>query len=793
MVYRYSWIAGAGALLFVLYQLNGLLRPTIEGPPWQLVVVAALILGVVITWAALSYRMPTWMVILINAVAAVIAIGRVSAPETTVGLLPTAATLTQLDAQMEQALAIVRNGVEPVIPVAGLIVMLLVLFWVVGFLFAWGLSKGRPYVALLPPLVIALQFATMDRHSTSVWRAGIFVALVAAGLFAIRYDQRVQTSGRMVPVGQFARTESFLSRSAGGLMAAIVAATMVAVTTLGALVPSDGVVDWRSPTGLTGEFFGSVSYNPFVSIQQSLVSNSNTPVFGVRVLDGDVPADQIYFSLLTMETYNGGQFSANRPEVVQMEEDQWQNPAHAFAGPVEPVVADVEIFRLQMEWLPSPYQAVDFAAEERIERSMRVRVEDAALRFEGGFSYDGMRYQVRSDIPDPDVSVLATDSDGTLSPAFELASQSAEDVPEPVTAAVRPEPPDVERYLQLPDDFDPAIGALARTQTRNLSTSFEKAIALESWFRSPAFAYSIDIEPGHGATDLAAWLLDEESPNHRIGYCENFATAMAVMARTLGIPSRVVLGFTPGTPQADGTIIVRDRNAHAWVELWMPTQGWVRFDPTPRRDRINPTTFEEVETALGFPITNYLDVPDPEELDVNVVVPNRPADPFEDPVAFPPVGGGELQQDRGFQIPEWVTTAAPWLAAAALVLGGIPLAKWWRRRRRLRKLRSGDISAAWDEIVSQLDDLGRAPRASDTPTEVAAQVDPAMAPLATVYGRSLYGGTDTLDKAHLDTATKSLLQTEERLTTRHSRFERVRAKYRLGTLLPGWMRRRKRR
>ena len=69
-------------------------------------------------------------------------------------------------------------------------------------------------------------------------------------------------------------------------------------------------------------------------------------------------------------------------------------------------------------------------------------------------------------------------------------------------------------------------------------------------FHSDAFRYSVDIDPGHGASDLAAWLLDPESPNHRIGYCENFATAMAVMARTLGVPSRVVLGFTPGEPTA---------------------------------------------------------------------------------------------------------------------------------------------------------------------------------------------------------------------------------------------------
>ena len=79
MAFRYSWLAGAAALLFVLYQLNDLLKPTVDGPPWQLVVVAALVLGVALTWTALAYRLPTWVAVVINAFAATIAIARVAA------------------------------------------------------------------------------------------------------------------------------------------------------------------------------------------------------------------------------------------------------------------------------------------------------------------------------------------------------------------------------------------------------------------------------------------------------------------------------------------------------------------------------------------------------------------------------------------------------------------------------------------------------------------------------------------------------------------------------------------
>ncbi|MCP3974569.1 MAG: transglutaminase domain-containing protein [bacterium] len=740
----------------------------------------------------MAYRLPTWLAIVINLMAASIAIARVAAPETTFALLPTGETLSVLNTQLKQALDIVRNGIEPVIPVAGLVVILLALFWVIGFLFAWGLSTGHPYVALLPALVVALQFATMDRQRTSVLRAAMFVAIVAAALLAVTLDQRQQTSGRMVAIGEYRRTSSRLSRSSSGLLAGVVLASAFAVTVLNGVVPADGVINWRSPTGLTGDFHGSIAYNPFVSIKQSLINNSNAPVFAVHV-QGDVPADQIYFSLLTMENYSGGQFSANRPEVVPLDEEQWQLEGHAFAGPVDTIVAEVEIQLLSMDWLPSASVPIEFASADNIKSAVRVRTDDGALRFEGGLTFEGMRYQVAAEIPNPDVNVLAAGSDGQLSPAFQLAAAANEPVPTPVVGAIREEPPNVESFIDLPDDLDTGIAAEARSLVRNLTTPFEKGIALESWFRSPAFRYSTDITPGHGATDLADWLLDSDSVNYRTGYCENFATSMAVMARTLDIPSRVVLGFTPGTPQRDGTIIVRDRNAHAWVELWMPSQGWVRFDPTPRGDGVNPTTFEEIETSLGFPLTNYLDVPDPEPIDVNVVVPDRDLSPFEDPIAIAPVGGGGDSAGSGFSLPGWVTSVLPWLTAAVVILGGIPIMKWWRRRRRMRRLRTGDISAAWEAVVARLDDLGTPPNPTDTPAEVAVKVDPAMTPLATVYARSLYGGVATLPDQLIDTAKASLTNTEQRLATRHSRMERLIASYRLRTLVPRRFRNRRRR
>ena len=90
MVYRNSWIAGLAGLAFAFFMMNQLLRPTISGVPWQFVVAAGLMLGIIITWTAISYRLNTWLLVAANLFAMVITIVRVSAPETTALFLPTA-------------------------------------------------------------------------------------------------------------------------------------------------------------------------------------------------------------------------------------------------------------------------------------------------------------------------------------------------------------------------------------------------------------------------------------------------------------------------------------------------------------------------------------------------------------------------------------------------------------------------------------------------------------------------------------------------------------------------------
>lgn len=782
MAFRYSWPAGIAALFFVLYQLNEWLNPTAAGAPWQLVVLVALALGIVITLTARAYRLPTWLVMLTNAAISLVAVARVAAPDTTWALLPTAGTFSVLQEQLSHALDVVRSGVDPANPVPGLVVILVMLFWAMGALLAWGLSTGHPYVALFPPVIFALQLATMDRQPTPAIRSTIFVSIVAGCLLAVNLDRHQQ--GQMVPSGGNGSARSRISRSSMGLLASIVLGSIVLATILSGTVPANGILDVQRPSRDSGGDSGS--YNLFAGIRQRLVSPSNTPVF-TAILEGDPPPEGVYFSLVTMDTYFGEQFSSSDRGLAPAASGPRQSNGHTFAGPVVAISAEVEIAGLRMPWLPAPATPVGFDAVDSIERSVRVRPDDGALRFEGDVTYEGMHYRVTSEIPRLDWIALATDLDGNLSPAFVQAAEADERVPEPVAVQVREFPPAVETYLSLPDDLDPNIAQLALAQTRTLSTSFERAVRLETWFRSPDFRYTTDIEPGHEATDLAAWLLDPNSPNYRSGYCENFATSLAVMARTIGIPSRVVLGFTPGTPQSDGRITVRDRNAHAWVELWMPTQGWVRFDPTPRQDIRTPATSERAETALGFSLAPYLRVGDSVTATTRAPQPNGTRPPGDDQGPGP----GEATTSPGIEMPRWVSRTLPWLSVGLFLVAGIPIVKVLRRRRRLRRLRVGDISAGWEEIVDRLDDLGAPPSAADTPAEVASKVDPAMSSLAVVYTRSVYGATAVIPDDLVTEATEALTQTENRLTATYSRYARLRATYRVAPALRRWWQRRR--
>ena len=141
-----------------------------------------------------------------------------------------------------------------------------------------------------------------------------------------------------------------------------------------------------------------------------------------------------------------------------------------------------------------------------------------------------------------------------------------------------PIPSDVaSRYLAVPHGIPQDVVALASRLTAPASTPYDRAVKLQQWFVRPGnFTYSLDAPSPRNVGALRDFLFTS-----RTGYCEQFAASMALLARIVGIPARVGMGYTAGTRQSDGSWVVKTKDTHAWPELYFSGIGWLRFEPTP--------------------------------------------------------------------------------------------------------------------------------------------------------------------------------------------------------------------
>lgn len=134
----------------------------------------------------------------------------------------------------------------------------------------------------------------------------------------------------------------------------------------------------------------------------------------------------------------------------------------------------------------------------------------------------------------------------------------------------------VDRYLQVPDSLPPRVRTLAAAITEDASNPYDSAVAIEAFLRTMEYTTVPEIIE-HDADVVDHFLFVS-----REGYSDHFASSMAMMLRTLGIPTRLVLGFGPGnSEQGDGGYMVRDRDSHTWPEVFFPNIGWIPFEPTP--------------------------------------------------------------------------------------------------------------------------------------------------------------------------------------------------------------------
>lgn len=755
-VARLGLLGGLAALALAGSRVLALVEANPEEPSVLAILAVAASIGIGISLAARAARLGGLTQAIAVAGGGVLAFSRLAAPSTlAAGLVPTAATPSAVAGEVTVAFELIRFGAAPVVASPGLVGVLAVVFVVLGACLVAGVAASRPFLASLPSLGFYLLCATLDRRPPSWWTPGALVVVgalmfLAEAMRAGGGRTRTAATGRPLPLQSWAMAVLMVSLVAG--------AGALSANRWAAAVPESGLVAWRNPTGFGGGLFAGFSYNLFTSMQQDLAEESPEVLFVARVSESAPPNEELYWKLISLDTFDGRYWLPASLEIRRpVSPGDWEASDLSFNGDTVAVETVVRIEALRQNYLPVLYSPRGLETEDRLlAQSYRSR-EDGSVKFDAR-SQQGLIYRVRSEIPVPSLSILASEG-GELSPMFANAQQEGL-FNLPAAQVARPAPSSrlATTYATLPDEFSEVIPALSRQITDQAVTDFEKGLVLEEFFRTKgAFVYDASASSGHSVLDLEEWLLDPDSRNYRRGYCEQFASAMALMARALGIPSRVIIGFSPGTVQnqADGAevIVVRARNAHAWVELFMPGQGWIRFDPTPRADGTNPAT----TAALGFDPVAYL----PE-----------PADPAQ---ALAPLPGSIAGIDRRF-LEEGAdpTLGSPlgatepgngswWVLGTVLVLvAAIPTVKAGRRRFRLRRLQTGDVVAGWHELTDRLRDLGAPVSPTLTPVEVARQIDQGIAPLAARVTASVYG------RRQIDDGRSALRAAENALRSRYS-------------------------
>ena len=270
--------------------------------------------------------------------------------------------------------------------------------------------------------------------------------------------------------------------------------------------------------------------------------------------------------------------------------------------------------------------------------------------------------------------------------------------------------PAMRPWLELPTIAPYVKNVTNRVITRaHARTQYDKARAILDYFRGPDFAYDVNTTVGDSGDVLTDFL------QHKVGFCQQYAAAMAVMLRLSGVPSRVVLGYAHKEPDANGSFTVGTFDAHAWVEAYFTGVGWVPFDPTPASGISGGSTSDPVwaphktlhpDKNIGGKKTGKQNGPSTLPTAKHDEGPNQPG-----PVTS--LGGS----DSGVSVAVPITLGAIVFAIVVLLL--IPGAvRWRRRRKRLHAAREGQTEAIWAELSDTATDLGYVWSRARTPRQV---------------------------------------------------------------------------
>lgn len=261
-------------------------------------------------------------------------------------------------------------------------------------------------------------------------------------------------------------------------------------------------------------------------------------------------------------------------------------------------------------------------------------------------------------------------------------------------------------YTALPSSFPREVRELAEEITTQSSSDYESAVRLQRWFqKGGGFVYNTDVRSGTGTDDLQSFL-DPDAENGREGYCEQFAAAMAAMTRSLGIPTRIAVGFLRPMKVSPNEYVFSAHDLHAWPEVFIPGSGWVAFEPTP------------TSHTRALPAYTQADVgPDPTSDASSSSAPTSASSSATSasPSLRPsPTPEAAQQQTDGEETDSPLWPALPLILLALLLTALLLLApRAVRTARRRRRLAAGDPESAWAELRDSAVDL-RLPWPEDT-------------------------------------------------------------------------------
>jgi transglutaminase-like putative cysteine protease len=302
---------------------------------------------------------------------------------------------------------------------------------------------------------------------------------------------------------------------------------------------------------------------------------------------------------------------------------------------------------------------------------------------------------------------------------YQITALVSEATEAQLSSAGQAYPPEIEAYYLGTEGVTPETAQLAAqiVEEFRAQTPYEMAKALAAYLRGPDFRYATNAPiPADPERDFVDFFLFDE--NGQVGYCEYYASAMAVMARTLGLPARVAVGFAPGDRIGDGEgegegegniYLVRRENAHAWAEIYFPGYGWQAFESTKTISALTRPRGEPLPSGAGGPQPSLGPRDFPEGIDRDLgIISTLPS--------FRPLPGGFQAGEEG---PREETSGGNALLFLAILVVGLGVAAWrfLRSRRALRFLAPGERQ--WHRLRLAAGRAGVAQRPSETIYEYA--------------------------------------------------------------------------